>query len=73
MNEQLTIFDSEYDVLNRVLGILTAVKTANTTAYRDNIYWRMGFEAAERVIIHELERGGRTDETETDQGSDQEA
>lgn len=60
-NGQLDIFDYEYGVLRRTLDILEMVKMSNTTAYRDNIYWRMGFDAAERVIKTELERGEKND------------
>lgn len=41
---QRSIFDYEYDVLREVLKSLDASKTANRTAYTQNIYWKMGFD-----------------------------
>lgn len=63
MGKQMDIFDYEYGVIRRVLDMLEAVKISNTTAYRDNVYWRMGFDAAERVIISELKRGDQDEST----------
>lgn len=59
--KQLNIFDYEYDVLRKVLDTLEAVKIANRSAYQGNVYWKMGFDTAEKVIGHELERGEKND------------
>lgn len=55
--KQMTIMDYERDILTEVLSTLEAVKIANRTAYTNNIYWKMGFDAAYNVIVHELQKG----------------
>lgn len=54
---QRSIFDYEYDVLREVLKSLDASKTANRTAYTQNIYWKMGFDTAYAIVERELDRG----------------
>ena len=55
--KQLTIMDYERDVITEVLTTLEACKIANRTAYTNNIYWKMGFDTAYNVIVHELQKG----------------
>lgn len=54
--EQLTIIDWQRNKLQEVLEMLEAVKIANRTAYTMNVYWKMGFDTAYDVIVHELAR-----------------
>ena len=62
--KQLDIFDYEYGAIRRVLTLLDMAKISNTTAYRNNVYWQMGFDCAYRIIKHELDREGEGNEKE---------
>ena len=55
--KQQTISDYERDVLREVVKTLEAVKIANRSAYTNNTFWKMGFDTAYKVIIHEIQRG----------------
>lgn len=56
-NKQMTINDMERDVLREVVRSLEACKIANQSAYKNNVFWKMGFDTAYQVIVREIKRG----------------